>query len=130
MTPALSMDAVTIGQECLQQMEALRHEIETAIDAVAQNSLPDFEHSLWQQEMLSVGLRRSLSTLAVLPVDAALLTRVRQADALLRQTARGYQRLVEQSSQSGAVLRDLCSLYQHAPVSVTSTRQQTLSCEA
>ncbi|MGI4756693.1 MAG: hypothetical protein ACRYGF_07585 [Janthinobacterium lividum] len=125
-----SYDAVTVGQQCLQQIEALQQQLQAGMDAIARNSLHDFEQSLWQQEMLTNGMRRSLALLSTLAVDAPLLQRVRQASASLQHTSRSYQKLVDQSSRSATVLHDLCSLYQHAPVQAEATKQQALSCEA
>ncbi|MGI4854678.1 MAG: hypothetical protein ACRYF4_11615 [Janthinobacterium lividum] len=124
-----SVDAVSVGQLCLQQIEALRGELEAATDAIARNCLADFERSLWQQEMLSTNLRRNLAVLDTFRIDAALRTRVQTAGFHLQQAGQTYQRLVEQSSRFATVLQDLGMLYQHGPGTAVSTHPQ-LSCEA
>lgn len=130
MTPTNRIDAVSIGQLCLQQIDSLRGELEAAIGAIARNSLPDFERSLWQQEMLSTSLQRSLAALDTLTIDPTLRTRVQAAGARLQRTGHSYQQLVAQSSRCAAVLQDLGNLYQHEPATAVHTCPNTLSCEA
>ncbi len=49
------------AQHCLAQMEALAHEIRTAIDAVAGNALPVLEDSVERQRELANGLGVAVS---------------------------------------------------------------------
>lgn len=130
MMPEHSVDAVSVGQLCLQQMEALHSELEVATDAIARNCLADFEQSLWQQEMLSTSLRRNLAVLNTFRVDDALRIRVRSAGARLQQAGNIYQRLVERSSRFSIVLQDLGNLYLHALDNPDLTHPQTISYEA
>lgn len=119
----------TAAQLCLQQFGMLQLELETAIDALSRNALTDFEHSLWQQEMLSTGLRRSLALLGIAPIDQKLRAELRSAAAALQKISRTYQAVIEQGGRSAALLHGVCSLHQAGPQHTTHT-QQALSCEA
>lgn len=129
MIASSTQDGTTTAQLYLQHATALRQELLKAIDAIARNSLPDFEQSLWQQEMLSSGMRRSLHLLRSLHIQPLLLHELRSANADLQQVSRTYQGLIGQSSQSASLLRGLCALYAQAPSS-TKNKQQSLYCEA
>ncbi len=121
-------DGAAVAQHYLQQATALRKELLTAVDAIAQNSLPEFEQSLWRQEMLSSGMRRNLQLLRNLYLQTPLLEQMRSANASLQQVSRTYQGLLSQVSQSAALLRGVCTLYGQAPS--PAHHQQQLYCEA
>lgn len=128
MTPFSMHDGTVVAQQYLQQVTALRLQLLTAMDAIANNSLPDFEQSLWQQEMLSSGMRRSLQLLRTLHLHPSLLAELRSANASLQQLSRTYQGLIGQASQSANLLLGVCTLYGQAPS--PAHKQQPLCCEA
>lgn len=121
-------DGTAIAQQYLKQATALRLQLLAAMDAIAHNSLPDFEQSLWQQEMLSSGMRRSLQLMQHLYLQPSLLSELRSANASLQQLSRTYQGLIGQASQSAALLRGVCTLYGQA--TSPAHNQQPLCCEA
>lgn len=121
-------DGTAVAQQYLKQAAALKLELLAAMDAIAKNSLPDFEQSLWQQEMLSGGMRRSLQLLRNLHLQPALLAELRSANASLQQLSRTYQGLIGQASQSAALLSGVCTLYGQAPS--PAHNKQPLCCEA
>ena len=121
-------DGTAVAQHYLQQAMALRQELLTAVNAIALNSLTDFEQSLWQQEMLSSGMRRDLQLLRNLHLHPSLLEELRSANTSLQQVSRAYEGLIGQVSQSAALLRGVCTLYGQTP-SATPNKQQ-LYCEA
>lgn len=129
MTPLTERDGTAAAQHYLQQAAALRLELLTAMDAIGRNSLPDFEQSLWQQEMLSTGMRRNLQLLRVLHIQPSLLAKLRSVNASLQQVSRTYQGLIGQASQSANLLRGVCTLYGQT-TSPTPGTQQLLHCEA
>ena len=129
MNPRTMRDGTAVAQQYLQQASALRLQLLTAMDAIGRNSLPEFEQSLWQQEMLSTGMRRILQLLRTLHVQPSLLAELRSANASLQRLSHTYQGLIGQASQSATLLRGVCTLYGQAP-SPTSSKQQLLHCEA
>lgn len=128
MSPLSMHDGTAVAQQYLQQATCLRLQLLTAMDAIANNSLPDFEQSLWQQEMLSTGMRRSLQLLRNLHLQPSLLAELRSANVALQQLGRTYQGLIGQAGQSAALLRGVCSLYVQAPL--PEHNKQPLCCEA
>ncbi len=129
MNPRTMRDGTAVAQHYLQQASALRLQLLTAMDAIGRNSLPEFEQSLWQQEMLSTGMHRTLQLLRTLHVQPSLLAELRSTNASLQQVSRTYQGLIGQASQSANLLRGVCTLYGQAP-SPPSSKQQLLHCEA
>jgi hypothetical protein len=123
-------NGASAAETCVQQLEDLQHELQTAISAVARNSLADFEHSLWRQEMLCAGLKRSIFVLGRYAADKQSLAPLRVANIVLQNLNRSYESLVQQSSRSVALLQDLCSLYKNAPLSAIDGALPSLSCEA
>ena len=121
-------DGTAVAQHYVQQATALRQELLTAVIAIAQNSLSGFEQSLWQQEMLSSGMRRNVQLLRHLHLQPSLLEELRSANTALQQVSQAYQGLIGQVSQSAALLRGVCTLYGQAPLA-TPNKQQ-LYCEA
>lgn len=124
------LHAATVGVTCAQLLEDLQHELQDAISAVARNSLADFELSLWRQEMLCAGLRRSTFLLGRSSVGKETLCGLRVASVALRRLNCSYESLVQQSSRSVALLQDLCSLYKNTPVPTIDHTIPSLSCEA
>lgn len=129
MTPKAAGSAPSLGLQCLQQYQDLHAELDAAIDAIARNALADFEHSLWQQEMLSTNLRRSLFLLANTAIAPELRRDLTAAGEALRQKAQVYKALVDRAEGTAKLLGGVCSLYQLAPSSSLETRPM-LSCEA
>lgn len=129
MTTQQSASALNLAQQCLQQYQALQQEMDTAMSAIARNALSEFEHSLWQQEMLSTGLRRTLFLVTCASIDPVTRSQLQIAGAALQQKSQSYKALVEQSAQAAALLQGVCSLYQTAPWPGRTT-SPIVSCEA
>jgi hypothetical protein len=119
-----------VGAVSLQNVKDLQDELQAAISAVARNSLSDLELSLWRQEMLCAGLKRSLFVLRRSAPGKELLRRLRGESVSLQHMNRSYESLVQQSSRSMSLLQDLCSLYTNAPVPAIDHALSSLSCEA
>lgn len=129
MTTSMPFDSSVVALEYLQHVEAMQHQLQVATEAIMRNSLPDFEQSLWQQEMLTTCMRRNLAVLRGAPLDAALLRQLQAAVAALHRATCMYQGLIGQCSHTASLLRSLCTLHGQATPS-TSGRLQTLCCEA
>lgn len=113
----------------LKQLADLERELEIATDAIARNSLAEFEQSLWRQEMLCSGLKRSMQSLRRAGLDSQPLKALRASARSVWTANRSYAVLIARTRQSAAVLQDLCGLYRHLP-SRRLSLEPTLSCEA
>jgi hypothetical protein len=124
------LDGASAGAMSLRQLKDLQDELQVAISAIARNSLPDLELSLWRQEMLCAGLKRSLFVLARSTPGKEMLGHLRSETVSLQQVNLSYESLVQQSSWSMSLLQDLCSLYKNAPAHSILHALPSLSCEA
>jgi hypothetical protein len=115
---------------CLQHLEALQREVKIAVSAIAHNSLPEFEQSLWRQEMLCAGLKRLLLAVRRSTREIDDLGRLQAAGGRLRTLNRTYEGLVRRATQSAAQLRGLCQLYTNVPAPQMRPATTSLSCEA
>lgn len=129
MIPSAMRDGTAIAQQYLQQAHALKQELQAAMDAIAQNSLPDFEQSLWRQEMLATGMHRSLLLLRHHHVVPAQLAELRTANAALQLVSRTYGTLIHQAGQSASLFSGLCTLYGQNSIPAAG-KQPNLYCEA
>jgi hypothetical protein len=130
MNEAIQLKEASPGIACLRRLAELHSEMKAAIAAIASNSLSDLEHSLWRQEMICAGLKRSIFTLRRSALSAETLGNLRDVSHSLRELNRSYESLVQQSNRSAALLLDLCRLYTHVPAPVHGTAPNSLSCEA
>jgi hypothetical protein len=118
----------------LQQMQVMSAELETAMRAVAANSLSELEASVARQEMIAAGLRTTAGNAADdlrLGAEAPLRTATRHAAARLQSLNLQYAALLRRSGSSIAVLSALCRGQQGQMMEVRGTgmRRQTWSCE-
>jgi len=130
MNSDMQLDIASTGAAPLQVLKELRDELQAALSAVARNALPDLELSLWRQEMLCMGLKRSLFLLKRSVPGKEVLRHLRDASISLQNMNRSYESLVQQSNRSTSLLLDLCSLYKDAPVPAIDHALPSLSCEA
>lgn len=105
------MDPVAL---CVQAIEYLEQEIQTATSAISRNMLKDFEESLWRQEMLCARLKRSMIAIRPDRLKLEAAGSVRESAARLLAKSQSYGKLVARSSRSAAVLQHLCALYKNA----------------
>jgi hypothetical protein len=106
-----NVDVVTV---CVKLLRDLETELETATSAVARNRLGDLEESLWRQETLCARLKRSISAISPAAPTATSRASLREAASRIRAQAQIYEKLINQSSRSTAILQHLCSLYRNA----------------
>lgn len=124
------------GAAYLGQMDELRDEIQSAMLAIAGNSLSVLEGSLWRQEVLCTSLKHLARTFGPDDLHGPLTARIRDTSLALQELNRTYAQLVQQSSQSTDLLSRLCRSYRDqtsaAPTSSLrpSAALQTWSCEA
>ena len=136
-TQALSTHEMqSTGAAYLRQMDDLRDEIQSAMRAIAGNSLSVLEGSLWRQEVLCTSLRHLARTLGPDALSGPLTARLRDTSLALQELNRTYALLIQQSSQSADLLYRLCRGYRDqtsatpTPSLRPSDSVQTWSCEA
>ena len=115
-------------EKCLEYIEGLRHELQSAMEAVARDSLTDLECSLWRQEMLSVGAKRHIVRLSTLG-DLVSHRRVCAAVGALAQVNRTYEEVVKQGNRTVSLMQGLCSLYRSDAIVTAPEYPAVLSCE-
>jgi hypothetical protein len=94
--------------EYLQLVDALSRELERAMQALIENSLPDFEESVANQQRLSVDIARSVEALSIpTGVDGEMLRQMRIAAVKLQQQSDCYAALVQHSSHAAALMVSL-----------------------
>lgn len=125
----------------LQYMQALRVEMATAMECIADSALTPLQECISRQEALCaelVLLVKALkpgtpSTALASPanVDPTMAVRVREAGESLRQTNLEYSALLKHSSRSLALLSSLCNTYtgQQQEARGPRSKYQTWSCE-
>jgi hypothetical protein len=133
-----------LNRQAVDYLEALRSladEIEKAMQAVARNSLADFEESLAAQQLLSTDLlvlRGELaatleahSASSVMAIEAELLSQIFVASEILQGVNRCYAALIQHSSRSAAQMALLFSSFQGKlqEASGPGLKQQTWSCQ-
>ena len=116
------------GTAYLGDLEALRDEVQVAVQAISTNSLAALEASLWRQEVLCVGLKHLSHTIDPNAVETSLRTRIEAASTALHHLNRTYASLVQQSRDSATLLQHLCRSYDEASTT-TGSRRSSLSCE-
>lgn len=121
----------------LDDTEALRGEIESAMGHIAGNRLPALEESLWRQQVLCTSLKHLSKALSLATIEPPLERRLREAGAALEQLNRSYSLLIQQSSQQNGLLLRLCRSYQESQAPAISTNNnitgapaRSWSCEA
>jgi hypothetical protein len=114
MDPRIGSTNVDVVAGCVKWIGDLEQEIQTAAGAIARNNLRDLEESLWRQETLCAGLKRSISTVCLAAPSAGSRATLREAASELRTQSQIYGKLVTQSSRSITILQHLCSLYRNA----------------
>ena len=119
----------------LRQMDELRDEIQSAMLAIAGNSLSVLEGSLWRQEVLCTSLKHLSRTLGPDALHGPLTARIHETSIALQELNRTYSLLIQQSSQSADLLYRLCRSYKdHSSSNPSALRPsataQTWSCEA
>lgn len=136
-----SQDSNREATEYLQTLRSLVCELKTALDAISQNALSDFEESVANQEVLSVRLGLLAGNLSVsrdlnlsIPqthMDNDLKRQIRDAAEELQQLNRGYAALLQYSSHSGAMMASLVASFngQFQEASGSGSQYQTWSCQ-
>jgi hypothetical protein len=141
MTTAGVQDRELKAAEYLQSLRALSHELERAMQAIARNSLAEFEESVAIQQSLSDRLSElaqelsapleadSLGTEARLDNDMTNL--IQSASGTLQKLNLRYAALLEHSSRSVALMASLFSSFkgQFQEASGPRLKHQTWSCQ-
>lgn len=96
------------GRLYLEQLQALALEIQTAIAAIAVNSLPELEASVARQEEICTALSELATATATQPMDAYLRDHIRSAADAVRHLNMEYGALLRHSGRSIALLTALC----------------------
>lgn len=92
----------------LELLQALALEIQSAIQAIAANSLAGLEASVAQQEQLCASLTELATMATTHPMDAYLRKHIRSAADAVRRLNLEYGALLRHSSRSIALLAALC----------------------
>jgi hypothetical protein len=140
MTTAGVPDRETKAAEYLQSLHSLTQELENAMQAIAQNALPELEESIAKQETLSARLGELASELSVpleaetaissVGIDDSLKRQIGVANGKLQTLNRRYAVLLQHSSRSVALMASLFSSFtgQMQEASGPRLKHQTWSC--
>lgn len=127
--------------EYLEHLQAMAHELELSMQAIAANSLTPLEESIVNQQELATRLRelaKDLSRSAVesgqaatAPDDAGLMLQIRSAAERLQKLNQKYSALLKLSSHSVGLMISLYRSYQGQMQQSAGPviKQQTWSCE-
>jgi hypothetical protein len=125
----------------LQTLCSLVCEVKTALHAISQNALSDFEESVADQAVLSSRLAILAGNLSAsrdgnlsIPqthMDDDLKRQIRVAAEELQQLNRGYAALLQYSSHSGTMMASLVASFngQFQEASGSGSQYQTWSCQ-
>jgi hypothetical protein len=125
----------------LQQMQQLALEISGAMDAIAANTLPQFQESVARQEVLCSNLAAMADTVsegfrpAESPsstgIDPSIERKIQTASASIRELNLQYAALLKHSGKSIAMLSLLCNSQagRFQEDRGTRSKRQTWSCE-
>jgi hypothetical protein len=141
MTSAGSRDRNLTASEYLNSLHSLTSELETAMQAIARNALPELEQSVAAQQTLSerlcgladdlclpLGVEPSISNA---PLDPDLARQLRTATDTLQTLNCKYAALLQHSSRSVALMASLFSSFQGHLQEASGPRlkHQTWSCQ-
>lgn len=127
--------------EYLDLLHAMAHELDRAMGAISQNSLPSLEDSVSNQQALSARLReladdlgqpiQGRSAAASLQGDQGLIHQIHSAGETLQALNQRYSALLKLSSHSIALMVSLFSSYRGQIQEGAGARlkQQTWSCQ-
>ncbi|MFZ0747278.1 MAG: hypothetical protein WAM85_22935 [Terracidiphilus sp.] len=127
--------------EHLQLLRSLACELERAMNAIAQNSLPELEDSVANQQALSArlvklanGLSRDFketTATSLAFVDEDLIQQIGAASSTLQKLNQQYSALIQHSSRSVALMVSLFSSFtgQFQEGSASRSKHQTWSCQ-
>ena len=119
--------------EYLQTLRSLVCELKTALHAISQNALSDFEESVADQAVLSSRLAILAGNLSIpqTHMDNDLKRQIRVAAEELQQVNRGYAALLQYSSHSGTMMASLVDSFngQFQEASGPGSQYQTWSCQ-
>jgi len=128
-------------EEYLQLLRLMAFELNRAMQAMVQNSLPAFEESLANQQIFSDRLGelaqdlchpvKDRSRFASSEIESGLSDQVRAASDALQSLNRRYEALIQHSSRSVALMVSLFSSYQGQLQEDSGPRlkQHTWSCQ-
>lgn len=114
----------------IDQLAKLSERLDQAISAIAANSLPDIEDSLWHQEAVSAAIRQSIQILRGVTLPAELQMPLLSAASRLYLLNNSYERVVNQAAGITTSLRGMHSVYYGAAGSQPSSRCSCTSYEA
>jgi hypothetical protein len=133
-----------LNRQAVEYLEALRSladEIERAMQAIARNSLADFEESLAEQQVLSTALLVLRGELAAtleahsarsgVAIEDELLSQIFVASEILQGVNGCYAALIQHASRSAAQMALLFSSFQGKlqEASGPGLKHQTWSCQ-
>jgi hypothetical protein len=141
MIAAVVQDRSRKAVEYLQLLRSMSRELEIAMQAIAQNALPDLEESVANQQILSARLVELADEISVplrtnpdvspALIDENLMHQIRVANDGLQKLNRGYAALLQHSSRSVALMASLFSSFkgQFQEASGPRLKYQTWSCQ-
>jgi hypothetical protein len=141
MIAAVIQDRSRKAVEYLQLLRSMARELEIAMQAIAQNALPDLEESVANQQILSARLveladeisvpLRTNSDVSPTLIDENLMHQIRVANDGLQKLNRGYAALLQHSSRSVALMASLFGSFkgQFQEASGPRLKYQTWSCQ-
>lgn len=127
--------------EHLQLLRSLACELERAMNAIAQNSLPELEDSVANQQALSARLLKLASGLSkdfretkassLAHADEDLIQQIGAASSTLQKLNHQYSALIQHSSRSVELMVSLFSSFtgQFQEGSASRPKHQTWSCQ-
>jgi len=128
-------------EQHLQLLRSLACELERAMNAVAQNSLPELEDSIANQQVLSARLSKLANGLSrdfrettapsLAHLDRDLMRQIGVASSTLQKLNQRYSALIQHSSRSVELMVSLFSSFkgQFQEGSAPRSKHQTWSCQ-
>jgi hypothetical protein len=141
MTVPAVQDRNSKAAEYLELLRSLAGEMETAMQAITRNALPEIEESVASQQTMSARLveladelsapLKSHSAASSLRIDEDLMRQIHDSGDALKNLNRRYAALLQHSSRSVAMMVSLFSSFkgQFKEASGPRMKHQTWSCQ-
>jgi hypothetical protein len=139
MTDATTHDRHAQAADYLGSMRALGHDLERAMQAIAENSLADLEESVSNQQVLSVRLNNLVEGLSSEVADGTQIStvllrgdlgyQIRAASEVLQNLNQCYAALLRHSNRCTGQMASLFHALQGQEAAGSGSKYQTWSCQ-
>lgn len=128
----LQHDPQSVAAMYLRELGDLGFELQVAMSAIASNTLPVFEESVWKQELLCGKLEALARLLDRQKTDPLIAQRIHLAAQAVHDLNHRYEILVHHSGRFTQLLSNLHNSYSGTvdpTLYAGNSTRQTLSCE-